>query len=98
MSSDGALIEKSEGAKQIEKLSYDTAGELGLELEAVYWSFEFVEPPESKRHILNVEAKNGTITEIRFSRAEIEACTTSHGKEKTENKIRMELEGLLQSA
>ena len=95
MSSDCALIEKSEGAKQIEKLCYDTAVELDTELELVYWSFEFVEPPESERHILNVKAKNGTTTEIRFSHAEIEACTTSDGKEKTENRIRMELKGLL---
>jgi hypothetical protein len=95
MSSDNALIEKSEGAKQIEKVCYAISGELGLELEPVYWSFEFVESPESERHILNIEAKNGTTTEIRFSRAEIEACTTSRGKEKTEKKITMELEGLL---
>jgi hypothetical protein len=95
MTSDHMQIEKSEGAKQIEKLTYDIAGELGLELEPVYWSFEFVGPPESQRHILNVEAKNGSTTEIRFNRAEIEACATSHGKGKTENKIRMELEGLL---
>lgn len=95
MNSDDMLIEKSEGAKQIEKLCYDIAVELGLELEPVYWSFEFVKSPESERHILNVEAKNGMTTEIRFSRAEIEASTTTQGRERTEKKIRMELEGLL---
>jgi hypothetical protein len=95
MSSNDALIQKSDGAKQIEQLTYDTAGELDLELELVYWSFEFLEPPESERHILNVKAKNGTTTEIRFNHAEIEACTTSNGRERTENRIRTELEGLL---
>jgi len=95
MNRDDMLIEKSEGAKQIETLCYDIAVELGLELEPVYWSLEFVKPPESERHILDVEAKNGMTTEIRFSRAEIEAFTTSPGKEITEKKIRMELEGLL---
>jgi hypothetical protein len=97
MSSDDALIEKSEGAKRIEKLCHDIAAKLDLELELVYWSFEFVEPPESERHILIIEAKNGTTTEIRFSRAEIEECTTSSVKEKTEKKIRTELEGLLET-
>ena len=95
MNRDDWLIDKSEGAKQIENLCYDIAKELGLELESVDWSCEYVEPPESERHILNVEAKNGMTTEIRFSRAEIEACTTSPGKERTEGKIRMELKGLL---
>ena len=95
MNSDDMLIEKSEGAKQIKELCYDIAVQLGLKLEPVYWSFEFVKSPESERHILNVEAKNGMTTEIRFSHAEIEACTTSPGKERTEKKIRMELEGLL---
>ena len=95
MNSDDMLIEKSEGAKRIEKLCYDISVELVLDLESVYWSFEFVKSPESERHILNVEAKNGMTTEIRFSRAEIEACTTSPGREITQKKIRMELEGFL---
>ena len=95
MNRDDMLIEKSEGAKQIETLCSGIAVKLGLELEPLYWSFEFVESPESERHILNVEAKNSMTTEIRFSRAEIEACRTSLGKEITEKKIRMELEGLL---
>ena len=95
MNSDDMLIEKSKGAKQIEKLCYDIAVKLGLELEQVYWSFEFLKSPESERHILNVRAKNGMATEMRFSRTEIEACMTSPGNERTEEKIRMELEGLL---
>lgn len=95
MSRDDQLIEKSEGAKQIENFCYDIAKQLCLELESVHWSFEYVEPPESERHVLNIKAKNGTTTEIRFSRVEIEACTTSPGKERTKKKIRMELEGLL---
>jgi len=96
MSSDHILqIQKSEGGKQIEKLCYAIAGKLGLELEPVYWSFQFLEPPESQRHILNVKAKNGTTTGIWFSRAEIEACTTKHGKGKTEKKITEKLRGLL---
>ena len=89
------LIEKSEGAKQIEKLCYDIAVHLGLELEPAYWSFEFVKPSESERHILNVKTKNGMTTEIQFSREEIEACTTSPGKERTQKKIRMGFEGFL---
>ena len=95
MNSDDMLIEKLEGAKQIEKVCYDLAGKLGLELEPVYWSFEFVKPPESERHILNVKAKNGMTTEIRFSRTEIEACTAPLGQGRTEEKIRMKLEKLL---
>lgn len=95
MNSDDMLIEQSEGAKQIEKLCYDIAGELSLRLQPVYWSFEFVKSPESERHIVNVKVKNGMTTEIRFSRAEIEACMTSPGKERTEKKIRKKLEGLL---
>ena len=95
MNGDDMLIEKSEGAKQIEKLCYDLAASLGLELEPVYWSFEFVKSSESERHILNVKAKNGMKTEIRFSPEEIEACTTSLGKEIAQKKIRMELEGFL---
>ena len=95
MNSNDMPIQKSEGAKQIEKLCYDIAVKLGLELEPVYWSFEFVKLPESERHILNVKAKNGMTTEIRFTRIEIEACTTSPGREITQKKIRMELEGFL---
>jgi len=95
MSSNDVLIEKSEGAKQIEKLCHAIAVELGLELEPMYWSFEFVEPPESERHILNIKAKNGTTTEIRFSRAEIEAYPMPYGTEKTNKKIKMELEDML---
>jgi len=95
MSSDDILIEKSEGAKQIEKLCNDIAVELGLELEPIYWSFEFVKAPGSEKHILNVEAKDGMTTEISFSCAEIEACGTSPGKERTEKKIVIELEELL---
>ena len=95
MNTDDMLIEKSEGAKQIEKLCNDITVELGLDLVPVYWSFEFVKLPESERHILNVKAKNGMTTEIRFTRIEIEACTTSPGREITQKKIRMELEGFL---
>ena len=95
MKSDDMQIEKSEGAKQIEKLCSDIAVKLGLELEPVYWSFEFLKSPESERHILNVKAKNGMTAEILFSHSEIEACTTSPGREITQKKIRMELEGFL---
>ena len=95
MKSNDMQIEKSEGAKQIEKLCYDIAEKLGLELEPVYWSFEFVKSPESERHILNVKAKNGMTTEIRFSRTEIEAYTTSPGQQGSEEKIRMKLEEFL---
>jgi hypothetical protein len=95
MSRDDQLIEKSEGAMQIQNFCYDIAKELGPELESVYWSFEYVEPPESERHVLNIKAKNGTTTEIRFTRAEIEAYPMRHGTDKTNKKIKMELEGML---
>jgi hypothetical protein len=95
MKNNDMLIEKSEGAKQIVKLCYDIAVKLGLELEPMYWSFEFVKSPESERHILNVKAKDGMTTEIPFRRTEIEACTTSPGREITQKKIRSELEGFL---
>jgi hypothetical protein len=95
MKSNDLQIVKSEGAKQIEKLCCDIAVKSGLELEPVYWSFEFVKPLESKKYILNVKAKNGMTTEILFSRAEIEACTTSPGREITEKNIKMKLEGFL---
>lgn len=95
MNSDDMRIEKSEGAKQIEKLCYDIAVKLGLETEPMYWSFEFVKVPESERHILNVRTKNGMTTEIRFSQTEIQACTTSSGREITQKKIRLKLEEFL---
>ena len=89
------LIEQSEGAKQIKNFCYDMAKELGLELESVEWVSEPFAPPESERHILDIEAKNGATTEIRFTYTEIGAYLIPHGTENTNKKIRMKLEGML---
>jgi hypothetical protein len=92
MDNDRVRIESLEGSEQIRNFCWEMAKKLALEHESVFWTTDLIEPHQ--KYILTIIAKTGS-TEIAFRREDIEDYPGGLGAEKTNARIKSELENIL---
>lgn len=85
MNTDDIYLELGEGGKMLKEFCDTYSREVGINLKSVDWSTDIVSSTEN--HILTINAESG-VTEIKFSREEIEDYPGGAENEKTKSKIK----------